>query len=179
MFGRRSALRTLLTFVVLAPFAGGCTHREPSVATDLDLERFQGSWYEIARIPRDHDRLCHDTTADYRLVAPGKLELWHRCRLSSATGSLSEFRAPATVDDPEVPAKLTLDLGLYRGSYWVLEVGKDYEYALIGHPSLTMLWVLARAPSLPSETLRHVEDRASREGFSANALEMTPQSASP
>jgi apolipoprotein D and lipocalin family protein len=174
MLGRSSSLRTVVTLGLLAL---GCAEREPSVAPELELERFQGRWYEIARIPRDHDRLCHDTTADYRLVAPGRLELWHRCHLSSAGGSLSEFRAPATVDDPEVPAKLTLDLGLYRGSYWVLEVGKDYEYALIGHPSLTMLWVLSRSASLPSETMRHLEDRASREGFSASALELTPQSA--
>ncbi len=173
MFGRSVAL-TILSFALLSL---GCSHREPNVASELELERFQGHWYEIARIPRDHDRLCHDTTADYQLVAPGRLELWHRCHLSSAGGSLSEFRAPATVDDPQVPAKLTLDLGLYRGSYWVLEVGEDYEYALIGHPSLTMLWVLSRSPSLPNETMGRLEDKSSREGFSTAALELTPQSA--
>lgn len=146
------------------------------MAPNLDLERFQGRWYEIARIPRDHDRLCHDTFAEYRLSAPGKLELYHHCRLGSRRGPVSEFRAPATVDDPAVPAKLLLQVGLYRGDYWVLEVGPDYEYALIGHPSLTMLWILSRKPQLDGATWTHLRDRAQREGFGLELLQPTPQS---
>jgi len=151
-----------------------CTNADPSVAPNLELSRFQGHWYEIARIPRDYDRTCFDTTADYTLVNPGKLELRHRCRLGSPSGALSEFAAPASVDDPKVPAKLTLDLGLYRGSYWVLEVGKDYEYALIGHPSLTMLWVLSRTPKLPDDVYAALRAKASHEGYDADALVLTP-----
>lgn len=169
-------IRRLLAPVAAALAAFGCTNQEPSVAANLDLERFQGRWYEVARIPRDYDQRCHDTTADYRLVAPGKLELHHQCRLRSSTGSLSEFVAPATVDDPAVPAKLTLDLGLYRGAYWVLELGKDYDYALVGHPSLTMLWVLSRHKTLPADVLASLEQRASREGYDPGALVMTPMS---
>jgi apolipoprotein D and lipocalin family protein len=163
--------------LALAGIAGACTNADPPVAQGLELERLQGHWFEIARIPRDYDRTCHDTTADYRLVTPAELELDHRCRLGSASGAVSEFRAPATVEDPQVPAKLTLDLGLYRGSYWVLEVGDAYEYALIGHPSLTMLWVLSRTPTLPKETLDRLRATASRDGYDPNALELTPQSA--
>jgi apolipoprotein D and lipocalin family protein len=165
-----------LTGAALAPLLLGCTHPEPSVAANFELERFQGRWYEVARIPRDYDQRCHDTTADYRLVAPGKLELHHRCRLRSPTGALSEFVAPATAEDSSVPAKLTLDLGLYRGAYWVLEVGKDYDYALVGHPSLTMLWVLSRTKTLPSDVLAGLEGHASREGYDPTALVMTPMS---
>lgn len=155
-----------------------CTNADPSVAPNLELSRFQGHWYEIARIPRDYDRTCFDTTADYTLVDAGKLELRHRCRLGSPSGALSEFAAPASVDDPKVPAKLTLDLGLYRGSYWVIEVGKDYEYALIGHPSLTMLWVLSRTPTLPGDVYAALRARASHEGYDADALVLTPSSQS-
>ncbi len=169
-------IRRLLPLAALALGAFGCTNQEPSVAPNLELERFQGRWYEVARIPRDYDQRCHDTTADYRLVAPGKLELHHQCRLRSFTGALSEFVAPAEALDPKVPAKLTLDLGLYRGAYWVLEVGKDYDYALIGHPSLTMLWVLSREKTLPADVLDGLEQRATREGYDPNALVMTPMS---
>jgi apolipoprotein D and lipocalin family protein len=153
-----------------------CTNADPSVATNVELSRFQGHWYEIARIPRDYDRTCFDTTADYTLVSDGKLELRHSCHLGSPTGALSEFAAPATVHDPRVPAKLTLDLGLYRGSYWVLDVGKDYEYALIGHPSLTMLWVLSRTPTLPGAVYSQLRDKATHEGYDADALVLTPVS---
>jgi apolipoprotein D and lipocalin family protein len=167
------------SLALLGSLTLACTNQDVPVAAGVELDRMQGHWWEIARIPRDYDRTCHDTTADYRLLVPGTLELHHRCLLGSASGKPSEFVAPATVDDPSVPAKLTLDLGLYRGSYWVLEVGQDYEYALIGHPSLTMLWVLARTPSLPAATLAHLRDTASRDGYDPNALETTPQSDAP
>lgn len=166
--------RRALALCGCSVLALACAEREPSVAPNFELERFQGHWYEIARIPRDYDLTCHDTTADYTFTAPGKLELYHSCRLGSATGALSQFAAPATVDDPKVPAKLTLDLGVYRGSYWVLEVDKDYSYALIGHPSLTMLWVLSRTPTLPSDVYEHLRATASRQGYDPNALVLTP-----
>jgi len=104
------------------------------------------------------------------------LEMTHRCRLVSPTGPVSEFHAAATAEDPAVRAKLTLDLGYYRGDYWVLAVGKDYEDALIGHPSLTMLWVLSRSPTLSDERLAELESLAERQGFGLKMLEKTPQS---
>jgi apolipoprotein D and lipocalin family protein len=171
-----AVLRQLSGVALAASLGFGCSNPDPSVATNFELSRFQGHWYEIARIPRDYDRTCVDTTADYELVSPTELELRHSCRLGSATGALSQFAAPATVDDPAVPAKLTLDLGLYRGSYWVLEVGKDYDYALIGHPSLTMLWVLARTPTLPSDVYAALRAKASHEGYDPDALVLTPVS---
>ena len=175
MLERRLQVRKLVFGSALAL---GCTNADPSVAPNLELSRFQGHWYEIARIPRDYDRTCFDTTADYTLVDAGTLELRHRCRLGSPSGALSEFAAPATVDDPKVPAKLTLDLGLYHGSYWVIEVGKNYEYALIGHPSLTMLWVLSRTPTLPDDLYAALRAKASHEGYDPDALVLTPAATS-
>lgn len=173
MATRRSRSTPLCALLLLA---SACSDREPSVAQNFELERFQGHWFEIARIPRDYDETCFDTTADYTLSAPGKLELYHSCHLGSGRGALSQFAAPASVDDPKVPAKLTLDLGVYRGSYWVLEVAPDYSYALVGHPSLTMLWVLARTPTLSEDVYAHLRETASRDGYDPNALVMTPVS---
>jgi len=167
-------MRVALATVALALL--GCTDHEPDVVQGLSLERFEGRWYEIARVPRDYDRTCHDTTAEYRLAGPGRLEMTHRCRLVTTDGKLSEFRAPATADDPRIPAKLTLDLGYFSGDYWVLDVGKNYDDALIGHPSLTMLWVLSRSPTLAPERYQELTALATRQGYGIGQLEMTPQS---
>jgi apolipoprotein D and lipocalin family protein len=155
-----------------------CTDREPDVVQGLELERFEGRWHEIARIPRDYDRSCHDTTAEYRLTGPAELEMTHRCHLVTPAGAVSEFRAPAKAEDPSVPAKLTLDLGYFHGDYWVLAIGKDYDDALIGHPSLTMLWVLSRSPTLSPERYQELTALATRQGFGIGMLEKTPQSGS-
>jgi apolipoprotein D and lipocalin family protein len=171
----RRAARLFCLLGLIGSVSTGCD-ADPAVAPNLDLSRFQGRWYEVARVPRDHDAACHDTVAEYRLARPGELELTHRCHLGSAGGPISQFRAPATVEDPAVPAKLALQIGLYRGAYWVLEVGSDYEYAMIGHPSLTMLWVLSRKPTLDAATYQHLVERAQREGFATASLRLTPQS---
>jgi apolipoprotein D and lipocalin family protein len=156
--------------------AAGCAEDEPDVETNLDLVKFQGRWHEIARIPRDYDSACHDTVADYALVSSEQLEVRHTCFLGSATGSKREFRAMASVDDPAVPAKLSLQLGLYAGSYWILDVGDSYEYAVIGHPSRTMLWILARQPELDAATWNKALSFAQQQEFGTALLDKTPQS---
>src|SRR5262245_46967791 len=110
-----------LGIVVLALASFGCMEDAPEVETNFELARFQGRWFEIARIPRDHDADCHDTVADYRLTSSERLELTHTCFAGSPTGTKRDFRATAHVDDPDVPAKLTLQIGLYAGAYWVLD----------------------------------------------------------
>jgi apolipoprotein D and lipocalin family protein len=161
---------------LLCLLLSSCGADDPTVAEDLELARLEGRWYEIARVPRDHDRHCHDTTADYRLTGPDQLELVHSCHVGSFSGPLKRFAAPAEVDDPAVPAKLSIQIGLYRGAYWVLEVGKGYEYAVVGHPSLTMLWVLSRDPTLDPAIYERILARAARQGFGTNLLQRTPQS---
>jgi apolipoprotein D and lipocalin family protein len=156
--------------------AFGCMEDAPEVEANFELLRFQGRWYEIARIPRDHDTDCHDTVADYRLASSQQLDLTHTCFAGSPTGTKREFRAVASVDDPSVPAKLSLQIGLYAGAYWVLDVGDAYDYAVIGHPSRTMLWILARKPELDAATWENALGVAQKQGFATGLLQRTPQS---
>ncbi len=155
----------------------GCSEPEPQVETNFELLRFQGRWYEIARIPRDYDADCHDTLADYRLISNQRLDLIHTCFANSPNGTKREFRAVASVDDPSVPAKLVLQIGLYAGDYWVLDVGDAYDYAVIGHPSRTMLWILSRTPALDVAIWDKAIGVAQQQGFGTGLLERTPQSA--
>lgn len=154
-----------------------CTDGGPAVASNFELQRFQGHWYEIARVPRDYDLDCHDTVADYRLSNQEQLEMHHSCLSGASAGSAQNFQALATVDDAAVPAKLTLQIGSYSASYWVLEVGQDYEYAVIGHPSRTMLWILSRTPDLDPTRYGHALSLAAARGFDISQLKKTPQSA--
>jgi len=156
----------------------GCTDDGPAVAQNFDLSRFQGHWYEIARVPRDYDLDCKDTVADYDLKGVSELEMRHSCAsLSGKSGQ--NFQASAVVDDAAVPAKLTLQIGVFSASYWVLSVGDDYEYAVIGHPSRTMLWILSRTPDLDAARYAAATELATARGFDVSPLQKTPQSAAP
>ncbi len=163
---------------LVSSFGGaGCSERGPDVVENFQLGRFEGRWYEIARVPRDYDARCHDTVADYRRTASNQLDLRHTCFIDSATGPKHELRAVATADDPSVAAKLSLQIGSYTGAYWVLDVSNDYDFALVGHPARTMLWVLSRQPALSDELWQHGITLAKRQGFDTDMLRRTPQSA--
>jgi apolipoprotein D and lipocalin family protein len=154
-----------------------CSQSGPEVEKDFDLARFQGRWYEIASVPRDYTAYCHDTVADYRRTTTGELDLRHTCALNSAAGEKHEFRAVARVDDPSVPAKMAMQIGSYTGAYWVLDVNERYDYALVGHPARTMLWVLSRTPALDPATYDGALQLAEKQGFNTGLLRKTPQSA--
>jgi apolipoprotein D and lipocalin family protein len=172
-------LRRVALLGVLATAAStfqGCASEPPlEVAPDVDLSRFQGKWYEIARLPRITETDCYGTTAFYTAGSGGGLQLVHQCNVGSTTGPLNTVSMVATVANASVPAKLALSVGGYSGDYWILEVGPSYEYAVIGHPSRLYFWILSRTPSLDPATMQGVLGRAESSHFDTSQLEFTPQ----
>jgi apolipoprotein D and lipocalin family protein len=118
---------------------------------------------------------CHGTTAFYTQAPDGSLSLVNQCNVGSATGPLQTIAMTATVPDTAVPAKLALNVGGYTGDYWVLEVGSNYEYAVVGHPSRLYFWILSRTPTLDSSVLSGILTRAQSKQFDTTQLEYTPQ----
>jgi apolipoprotein D and lipocalin family protein len=165
-----------LALFISALTLGGCQADPPlEVAPSLNLSQLQGKWYEIARLPRTTQVDCHGTTAFYTRAADGSLSLVNQCNVGSPSGPLQTVAMKATVPDTSVPAKLALDVGGYTGDYWVLEVGANYDYAVIGHPSRLYLWILSRTPTLAEQTMSGILSRAQNENFDTTQLEYTPQ----
>jgi apolipoprotein D and lipocalin family protein len=179
LMDRRRALLAvvaLAVFTALAVAALGCTSGPPlAVASNVDLSRFQGKWYEIARLPRTTQTDCHGTTAFYTQASNGSLSFVNQCNVGSATGPLKTVSMTASVPNAAVSAKLALDVGGYVGDYWILEVGSNYEYAVVGHPSRLYWWVLSRTPSLDASTMQGVIARATSDLFDMSQLQYTPQ----
>ncbi|HVW24072.1 MAG TPA: lipocalin family protein [Polyangiaceae bacterium] len=173
-----SAERRLGRFLVCAAMSlTGCYDGAPppDVAKGVDLARFQGKWYEIAKLPRPTEVECTGTVATYRMRGDGQLDMNSECHLHALDGELKTVTANLKVPDPKTPAKLALDIGGFYGDYWILEVGSDYEYAVIGHPSREYLWVLSRAPTLAPATMTAVLERAKAQQFAVERLEYTVQ----
>jgi apolipoprotein D and lipocalin family protein len=164
-----------LVFALLAGTALlGCQESAPlPVADDVQLGRFQGRWYEIASLPRASQAGCTGTTADYSLTSERELLIVNECRQGALDGPLLRMAARAVVSDPEVPAKLSLDFGWGYGDYWILEVGPDYQYAVVGHPTRDYLWILSRAPTLSAQALDAALARAREQGFATALLRFT------
>jgi apolipoprotein D and lipocalin family protein len=157
-------------------------HTPLATVPAVDLDRYTVRWYEIAKIPNRFQRHCiSDTSANYARNADGTIAVVNRCRTRS--GEFDEARAIARVADPRTNAKLEVSffslLGWRPvwGSYWVLALGPDYDYAVVGEPGRRYGWILARTPRLPAAT-RACIDRQLRElGYRPELFENSPQSA--
>jgi apolipoprotein D and lipocalin family protein len=154
----------------------GCYPEKPlEVETDVSLARFEGRWYEIAKLPRHSEKDCTHTTATYVQRSRDELELRTRCNLGGSDGPVKSSEARLIVPDRSEPAKLALDFGFYQGEHWIVELGDDYEYAVVGHPTRQYLWVLSREPTLPDATLSMLSAHAKAQGFPVEDLEFTEQ----
>jgi apolipoprotein D and lipocalin family protein len=160
--------------ICLLGCALGC-QSEPLEVARVDLSRMQGRWFEIAKLPRPSQAGCTGTTASYELKSKTELLVVNECHEGSLQGPLKRVAARAVANDAAVPAKLSLDFGFAYGDYWIIEVGEDYEYAVVGHPTRDYLWILSRERTLPQTQLDGVLERARERGFPVGILNYTEQ----
>ena len=182
---QRSA-RVLTTLVLFAAVlvVGGCatttTERLglPPLETveEVDLSRYVGGWYEIASYPQFFQRRCVGTTATYRVRDDGLIDVQNRCYRDSLDGRLVDAGGRARVPDPAESAKLEVSFfGPFWGSYWVIDLGEDYEYAVVGGPSRDFLWILSRTPTMEESVYQGILGRLRANGYTLDELQKTPQ----
>jgi apolipoprotein D and lipocalin family protein len=161
---------------VLGVTLSACKQDPPlTTVSSVDLSRFQGQWYEIARLPRPTEVDCTGTMASYALKGPTQLTLLHQCNVGSLTGPVRQVVANAVVQDTSNAAKLQVDFGGFYGDYWIVDLGQNYDFAVVGHPSRDYLWILSRTPKLDAATLSGITTRAQQNGFDTSKLEYTVQ----
>lgn len=149
----------------------------------LDLARYAGRWYEIARLPNRFQEKCACcTSATYTLRPDGRVSVVNECR--TRDGATTRAEGVARLADEGGPAsRLKVRfapsylsfLPFVWGDYWVLDLPDDYSHALVGSPDRGYLWILAREPSLPDSTYDRLLERARSQGFDTTRLLRTPQ----
>lgn len=172
--------------LVLALVIGflSCSHLSadvPAVVPYVDLERYAGEWYEIERYENKFQNNCLGTKATYTLKGK-KVQVLNECERKDKRGEIQKAKGTAFVVDKETQAKLKVSFvpllrhwGVFAGEYWVLELGSDYEYALVGDSKREYLWILSRTTTLDSKTLDYLKMRADELGFDSKKLLKTPQ----
>jgi apolipoprotein D and lipocalin family protein len=142
----------------------------------VDLERYLGTWYEIASFPHPFQRGCTATTATYSKRPDGEIDVLNRCRRGSLDGEEDSARGRARVVDPATNAKLEVTFFWpFWGDYWILDLGPDYEYAVVGHPCREYLWILSRTPTLPGPVYDGILARLREQGYEVERLNRTLQ----
>jgi len=161
-----------------AMFLGGCGAVYPPLATvdKVELGRYTGRWYEIARYPNSFEPGCVGVTADYALREDGRISVLNTCIEGNLDGNVRTIEGVARVVDPSTNAKLAVSFfGPFEGDYWILELGEDYEYAVVGDPSRNFLWILSREPTLDEDLYEDILSRLPERSYDPERLELVPQ----
>jgi len=147
-----------------------------AVVDEVDLDRYLGTWFEIASYPAWFAKNCTGVTAEYSLREGGGISVVNRCYKGALDGKLKEARGRAKVVDPETNAKLKVSFfGPFWGDYWILELDSEYQWVLVGEPKRKYLWILSRTPSLDQDTLDEILSRLPEKGYSRDRLQWTLQ----
>lgn len=167
-FGPIAVLTLMLSFFT------SC-HEENSLKTveSVDLQKYQGKWFEISRFPNSFEKDLECVTAEYTLKTNGKVKVVNRGK-NSKTGKWKESVGTAKVADEDTNAKLKVSFFWpFYGDYWILKLDEDYRHVLVGAPNMDYLWVLSRDSSMSEDDYQMYVDHAEALGFDVSRLEKT------
>ena len=172
----RFGLFVMASFLAIG-FAHSADNLEPRTVDSVDLKQYQGTWYELARLPMFFQRKCAQSEAHYALKDDGNIAVTNRCR--TIEGEWQEATGTAT---PQVPGKTDklwvvfdnwfsrLLPGVAKGDYWVLDIGDGYKTAVVGNPDRKYLWLLSRTPTVSESVKQDMLSKARQQGYDTSRL---------
>ncbi|MBK9306559.1 MAG: lipocalin family protein [Nitrospira sp.] len=173
----RAAFFTSAWLLIIVGCAGIESRQPLSTVSSVNLARYAGTWYEIARLPMWFQRHCVDSKAVYAILPNNKVHVHNECVTDS--GTLDQVDGVATVVDPTTNAKLSVVFDNFfarlagpsrDGNYWILELAPDYQVTMVGTPDRRYLWILSRTPNLDMTTYQGLITKAQNLGFPVSRL---------
>jgi apolipoprotein D and lipocalin family protein len=145
------------------------------VVPSVDLERYAGTWHEIARLPNRFQRDCdHNTSATYARRPDGRITVTNECVRSD--GKMKRITGTARIaskEGPNTKLRVTFFWPFY-GNYWIIDLDPEYRWAVVGEPSRRYFWILAREPRLATDTVEGIIKRAEAQGYDLATLRRDP-----
>lgn len=155
-------------------FAGGCQtnksgEMDKTTVKELDLQRYLGTWYEIARYDHRFERGLQGVTATYSMRDDGKIKVLNQGYENTLDGKLSVAEGKAKLTDD--PGKLKVSFfWIFYSDYLVMELDENYQWALIGSNSDKYLWILSRTPKLEDNVKNLILHKAEKRGYDTSKL---------
>lgn len=163
-----AAVFTLLASCVFSPH--GSDMLAVQTVAHVDLNRYVGLWYEIGRYPNSFQKGCRDSTAMYTVRPDGEIDVLNSCR-DERDNKLREAKGRAWVVDKTSNARLKVTFFWpFRGDYWIIDLGREYEYAVVGTPNRQYLWILSRTPEMHPDVLAKILENIDKQGFDRDKL---------
>lgn len=146
----------------------------PKPVENFDIDRYQGTWNQLALIPARFQKDCvANTTAEYSLLPDGLLRVINSCDQSDGKRKSSEARARV---NPDTQLASTLEVTFvkiikwvwsFAGDYWVIHISDKYDLAVVGHPEYEYGWILSKKDSLSTEEYQNIANIISNQGYDA------------
>lgn len=167
----------VVLLIIFSAFWSSCKNYPPlEVVKNVDLKRYIGKWYEIARLPHSFEKNCYCVTAEYQFTDKDYIKVINSCKKGSSKGEISIANGKAFIVENSNNAKLEVQFFWpFKGDYWIIELADDYSYAMIGHPNREYFWILSRTPKIDDELYNSLLLKAKDKGFDITKIIKTVQ----
>ena len=163
--------KAILILITMMIFNTSQSQKIPSVVATVDLNRYKGTWYEIARLPNFFERKLKCITAIYTLRDDGKIKVVNGGHYITEPEKVSTATGVAWIPDKNIPAKLKVQFFWpFSGDYWIMYLDKDYRYVLVGEPGYKYLWILAREKKMDESTYNMLLQKAIDNGYDVKPI---------
>ena len=144
---------------------------DTTTVKNVEIEKYLGTWYEIARFPHSFEKGLVGVTATYSLRKDGKIKVLNQGYKGSLGGKRSLAEGKAKIPDPSVNSRLKVSFFLFfYGDYYILELDDDYQWAMIGSSSPDYFWILSRTPQMDPGIYQFLLDNAEKRGYDLGPL---------
>jgi len=142
----------------------------------VDIKRYMGTWYEIAKFPQRFENGLVGITATYSLLPNGKVRVLNSGYVGDFNGRIKTAKGKAWIVDRKTNAKLKVSFFWpFAGDYWIIELGEGCEYAVVSEVSRRYLWKLSRTPKMDVHVYEKIVERLKENGFDISKIESNPQ----
>jgi apolipoprotein D and lipocalin family protein len=147
------------------------SQKSPIVVSSVDLNRYKGIWYEIARLPNFFERKLKCTSATYTLRDDGRITVLNKGNYLTDPKKSTSSQGIAWIPDKNSPAKLKVQFFWpFSGDYWIMELDKEYRYVLVGDPAHKYLWILCREKKMDEKTYSMLLGKAVENGYNVKTI---------
>ena len=143
----------IVVFLIVSLFFVSCSMKQETdlkTVKKVDLQKYLGDWYEIARYEHKFQKDCKTVKANYSLREDKKIQVVNSCTKISTNEFKDATAVAYNVDNTNSKLKVSFFRPFY-GDYWILDLDKDYKYAIIGTPSKEYLWILSREKTISDD----------------------------
>ena len=169
-------MRIILLILAAAFLSVNTLRSQPMInnttVKQLDLKRYLGTWYEIARFPHSFEKGLEGVTATYSLKPNGKIKVVNQGYKNSLDGPLQRAEGKAKIPDKNEPGKFKVSFfWIFYSDYLVMELDqKNYDWVMIGSSSPRYLWILSRTPEMKPEIFTMLVNKAKERGYEVSKL---------